>query len=374
MRFPFRQSPLRPAPHRWLYAAAALALLLTGLRGTGQIRVAPSFASRIAQLSEPGGSFDTDNLISNEKSYLHVLPALRQSGVIGGAYVGVGPDQNFSYIARIRPAIAFIVDVRRDNLLLHLLFKALFAEAGTRVEYLSLLFGRAPPPQPADWTGAPAAKLAAYVDAAPPLASTTALDARLDARVASFCVPLSREDAATIRRFHHRFIDAGLRLKFESAGRPPRSYYPTYGQLLLETDRQGHQGNYLAAEDDYAFVRELQHRDLVIPVVGNLGGTTALAAVARLMRERGDRLSAFYTSNVEFYLFEEGTFPRFVENLARLPRASHAVVIRSVFGGFAPIDAAPGYYSASLVQPVDDLVSGFATGRYRFYSSLTTAR
>ena len=81
----------------------------------------------MAQLSERGGYFDTDNLISNEKSYLHVIPALRDGGVTGGAYIGVGPDQNFSYIAQVRPAIAFIVDIRRDNLLLHLLFKALFS-------------------------------------------------------------------------------------------------------------------------------------------------------------------------------------------------------------------------------------------------------
>ncbi|HWF85834.1 MAG TPA: hypothetical protein VG222_13340, partial [Vicinamibacterales bacterium] len=254
------------------------------------------------------------------------------------------------------------------------LFKALFAEAGTRIEYLCLLFGRAPPPRPAEWRSASIARLAAYVDQLPAAASTTALERRIDARIATFGVPLSRDDAATIRRFHRRFIDAGMQLKFESAGRPPRSYYPTYRDLLFETDRQGHQWNYLAAEDDYAFVRSLQQRDLVIPVVGNLSGPTALAAIARLMRERGDQLSAFYTSNVEFYLFADGTFPRFIENVAGLPRARHAVVIRSVFGGFAPIDAAPGYYSASLVQPVGDLVSGFASGRYRFYASLTSAR
>jgi hypothetical protein len=360
---------------RWLGAAAALSLLFAGARRAEQQRgPSTTFAARIAELSEPGGAFDTDNLISNEKSYLHVIPALRQAGVAGGAYIGVGPDQNFSYIARVRPAIAFIVDVRRDNLLLHLLFKALFAEAGTRIEYLSLLFGRAPPPHPAEWTDAPVARLIAYVDGLTAAGSTTALDERVDARIATFGVPLSPEDGATIRRFHHRFIDAGLRLKFESAGRPPRSYYPSYRDLLLETDREGRLGNYLAAEQDYAFVRDLQARDLVIPVVGDLGGSIALAAIARLMQQRGDRLSAFYTSNVEFYLFGDGTFPRFVANLARLPRASHAVVIRSVFGGFAPADAAPGYYSASLVQPIDDLVSGFASGRYRFYSSLTSPR
>src|SRR5690349_13702041 len=149
----------------------ALAALLSTLvvLSAGQPAAPPRtiFADRIARLSERGGYFDTDNLISNERSYLQVLPALKSAGVSGGVYIGVGPDQNFSYIARIRPSIAFIVDIRRDNLLLHLLFKALFAEAPTRVEYLSLLFGRAPPPHPEQWKGAAVERLVSYVESTP---------------------------------------------------------------------------------------------------------------------------------------------------------------------------------------------------------------
>ena len=57
---------------------------------------------------------------------------LRERGISGGVYIGVGPDQNFSYIAHVRPSVAVIVDIRRDNLLLHLLFKALFESAPSR--------------------------------------------------------------------------------------------------------------------------------------------------------------------------------------------------------------------------------------------------
>ena len=59
----------------------------------------PDFARLVAELSEPGGYFDSDNLVTNETSYLHVVGALKRNGVRGGAYIGVGPDQNFSYIA-----------------------------------------------------------------------------------------------------------------------------------------------------------------------------------------------------------------------------------------------------------------------------------
>ena len=125
----------------------ALLLTLTWELAGGGSRTAAqsSFSAQVAALSEPAGYFDTDNLISNERSYLDVVPDLKKRGVKGGAYVGVGPDQNFSYIAAVRPEVVFIVDVRRDNLLLHLLFKALFAASRTRVEYLALLTGRPPP-------------------------------------------------------------------------------------------------------------------------------------------------------------------------------------------------------------------------------------
>src|SRR3954453_7416209 len=112
------------------FAVAALAAILVA--GAAAQRPAPaSFAQQVRELSEPGGSFDTDNLISNERSYLHVIPALKGAGAAGGAYVGVGPDQNFSYIAAARPSVAYIIDVRRDNLLLQLLFKALFEISDT---------------------------------------------------------------------------------------------------------------------------------------------------------------------------------------------------------------------------------------------------
>src|SRR3954453_15325164 len=103
--------PSRRHTHRVLPALLAAVLLVLGAAPVGQLQTPTSFASRIAALSEPGGNFDTDNLISNEKSYLHVVPALRDAGLSGGTYIGVGPDQNFSYIAQVRPSIAFIIDL-----------------------------------------------------------------------------------------------------------------------------------------------------------------------------------------------------------------------------------------------------------------------
>ena len=364
--------PARGA-HRALFAVAVLALLLPGASRVGHVQAPATFAARVAQLSERGGFFDTDNLISNERSYLHVMPALRESGLSGGAYIGVGPDQNFSYIAQVRPAIAFIVDLRRDNVLLHLFFKALFSMSDTRADYLSLMFGRPIPTPLEEWRNASLDKLIAHVESSQ-LSDTavTALLARVDDKIKTFGVPLSDSDLTTINRFHRRFISAGLPLKFQTTGRAPQSYYPTYRELLLETDRQGRRGNFLASEDDFQFVRSLERRDLVIPVVGDLAGSSALVEIGRLMTSRGDRLSAFYASNVEFYLFADGKFPLFVENLKQLPHTSRSLIIRSVFGGLG--QSVPGYYSSSLVQAVDQLVQGYASGNFRAYYELAAAR
>jgi hypothetical protein len=313
----------------------------------------PSFAGRIASLSEPGGYFDTDNLISNERSYLHVLPVLARADVRGGAYVGVGPDQNFSYIAAIRPDIAVIVDIRRDNLLLHLLFKALFELADTRVTYLAMLTGRQQPADIESWRTRDIGSIVNYIDQAPAddprLAELTRV---VLSRIRSFGVPLSAGDVATISRFHDRFIAAGLSLQFNTLGRVPQWHYPTLRDLVLADDGAGRQANYLASESAFQFVKALEERDLVIPVVGDLGGATALDAIARFLRSENHPLSAFYVSNVEFYLHRDGGYLQFVDNLRRFARADHAVLIRSIFGqGGSVSQAAPIEVSVGIQSP-----------------------
>jgi hypothetical protein len=347
--------------------AGLLAVALSHHTDWAGAEVAQSpFARTVGELSEPGGYFDTDNLISNERSYLSVLSALDRAGVRGGAYIGVGPDQNFSYIAHIQPAVAFIVDIRRDNLLLHLLFKALFAESATRIEYLAALLGRTAPADTSAWRAASIADITASVDKSQPLGATAAADlrTRLDAQVARTGVPLSAEERTTIGRFHLAFMRDGLDLQFTSTGRAPQSYYPTYRDLLLETDAEGRQRNFLASEAAYQFVRTLQERDLVIPVTGDLSGRHALGAVARFLAARRERVSALYASNVEFYLSRSGTHARFLGNLRALPRLEQAVIIRSRFGGGG---------STSEIQPIRDLVDGGPIGRAPFRRSVAPA-
>ena len=137
---------------------------------------------------------------------------------------------------------------------------------------------------------------------------------------------MAPQDLDTIDRFHRTFIDAGLSLKFQTFGRAPQSYYPTYRELLFETDREGQRANFLVNEDDYQFVRGLQQRDLIIPVVGNIAGPSALAAIGRAVRQHGEAVTVFYVSNVELYLFRDGQFQHYADTLSALPRNSRSVL------------------------------------------------
>lgn len=327
------------------------------------------FAQLVERVSEPSGYFDTDNLISNESSYLHVMGKMRKMNLTGGAYVGVGPDQNFSYIAQVRPRIAFIVDVRRDNQLQHLFFKALFALANNRAEYLCLLFGKPVVMDAGKWN---ITQIVEYLD------KTSADRKRFDAsrtqivaKIKSYGLKLDDKDFATIGRMHEEFFTAGLDLKFTSHNRSPRSYYPSYRDLLLEKDLTGKQCNYLVTEDDFQFVRALENRNLLIPTVGNFAGDKAFVEVGKILKERGEKVTAFYTSNVEYYLMGDTSFDRYAENVRRLPIDPRGVLIRSVFGGgygIRSVQNVPGYYSVQLLQPLES----FVKGKFESYRDLIT--
>ena len=114
----------------------------------------------VTDLSERGGVFQQE-VMSNEDSAQFVIPALKERIRRGGVYIGVGPEQNFTYIAAIQPALAFVVDIRRDNLLEHLLYKALFELSADRADFIARLFSR-PRPAGLDAVAGPTALFDAY--------------------------------------------------------------------------------------------------------------------------------------------------------------------------------------------------------------------
>jgi hypothetical protein len=338
-----------------------------------------SFGMLVERLSEKAGYFGSDNLVSNELSYQHVLGKMARMNLTGGAYLGVGPDQNFTYIAQIKPRIAFMIDIRRDCLLQHLLFKSVFLMARNRVEFLSLLFGRPLPRDFKKWTNRSITELTDYVDRTPAddkLIERTRAEIRR--KLATFGVPLSERDIETLDEIYRMFYQSGLEVRYTIRDRPTGRFFPAYRELLLERDLDGKQRNYLAIEEDFQFLKGMQERDLIIPVTGDLSGPKAIHAIGEYLREINERVSAFYDSNVEFYLVRNGSFDRFVDNLRALPIDERSVLIRSYFNYAYYTSQHPqtidNYFSVQLLQTIDSLIRDQNSGGYETYYDLVTRR
>lgn len=323
------QAP-RPAP--WQYAASAGAFDAIPARLSDA-----EFWALSERMSEPDGHFRSDNLLSNELYYPEILDELVKRVPAGGVYLGVGPEQNFSYMAAVRPRMAFITDVRRGNLQLHLLYKALFELSADRAEFVSRLFTK---PRPA---GLGADSSAIDIMNAYWVADTSSRDV-FDANVravqkhltSTHSLPLPQQDLDAIADIYMAFYWHGPSITYSStsnSGFGRGGSMANYHQLMVATDAQGVFRSYLATEDAFAFVKQLESRNLVVPVVGDFGGPRALRAVGDFIRGTDATVSMFYLSNVEQYLRQAGTHPAFCANVASMPLSPASTYVRSQSGG-----------------------------------------
>ena len=325
------------------------------------------FAALVDALSEPEGYFDTDNFITNETSYLHVIDRLADRVAPGGVYFGVGPGQNFSYIVHTDPSLAIVADIRRQNLLQHLVFKVLIERAGGRLDYLCTLLARdcRDLPATADFPDLLAGVRLAPFDRA--LLDRTIAGVR-QTLTGEYGMNLSALDLERIEYVQTSFAGAGLALRFSTLGRPSPGY-PTFGEILLERDLGGQYRSYLSTDALFAELQEFQRENRLIPVVGDFAGTQSLPAVAGFLREQSLEVSVFYASNVEFYLFDSPEWDQYLENLRQFPFDDDAVFVRSYFPTGFPMHPqnVPGHRPTSLVQSVRGFLEDAAARRHVSY-------
>ncbi len=338
---------------------------------------ASEFSRLIRTFSEEEGYFRSDNFASNETSYLQVTGKLQELGVSGGAYIGVGPEQNFTYIARIRPRIAFIVDIRRQAVIQHLLYKAIFHRAENRTQFLADLLCR-PPARDAPSATSSLSDLVDFFCRATPSNEAFASNlARVKKTIQEeFHFPLNELDQKRLEYVYSAFRDNGLYISFQFGGRGWGGYggFPTLGQIMLQTDLEGRFGNFLASDEDYRFVRRMQEENRIIPIVGDFAGSKALASVGSYLKARGYKVSAFYTSNVEQYLFQNGVFGEFVANVRRLPIDANSVFIRAVARMRQAAHPAyqPGHRTATILEKMTVFLKDQEAGLYPSYWDLVT--
>ena len=182
--------------------------------------------------------------------------------------------------------------------------------------------------------------------------------------------PLSEDDWDQLEAIYFSFFWEGPQLRYTASiggtGRGVNGFtnrFPSYEDLIIQTDFDGKPRSYLASEENYRIVKALEDKNLIVPVVGNFAGNKALRAIGRYARERGAAVTAFYVSNVEQYLFQDNLFDAFAKNVASLPTNARSSFIRSVserFGYSGTKTWSDG--RATALYPIQAFVRDFELG------------
>ena len=286
--------------------------------------------------SEEDGVFRSDNLLSNETTFQWIIPGILKTARQGRVYLGVGPEQNFTYMAALRPTMAFIIDIRHGNLDVHLLYKALFELSKDRAEFVSRLFSRKRP------DGLTAQSSVAEIFTAVQAAETSEaiyndnLQAVEGYLTDTHHFPLSSGDRDGIAWALGNYYRFGPSISYNSslsASAPPPivgaptigprggNAFTTYTSLMLSDDGQGLNRGFLATEENFAFLKDLEARNMVVPIVGDFGGPKAIRAVGAYLKSVDALVSAFY-------LVERRAVPGSRRNVADLLRKRRHVAAR----------------------------------------------
>jgi len=360
------------------FVSLTLALVLSAAPGRAYVAARAELPTHLSDqefwrliddFSEPGGYFRSDNLVSNEDTLQFVLPTLTKIVKPGGVYLGVGPDQNFTYIAALEPHIAFITDIRRGNLQQHLMYKAVFELSADRAEFLSRLFSRKRP------AGLDAASTAEELfDAFGKVEPNRALydenlQAIRDVLVKKHGFKLTADDLSGIEYVFQNFFGAGPGLAYAQGSFQGRGMmrYPTYADLQVATDGAGQNRAYLGSEASFRALKTFEERNLLVPIVGNFAGPKALRAVGAYLKAHEASVSVFYLSNVEQYLFGDGIWADFVHNVEALPLDESSTFVRSCFNGCSSAYASR---AVMLLDSMPGLLKDFRDGKIRAYSDV----
>lgn len=218
--------------------------------------------------------------VSNEYRHDLWFPYVRG---LGGAYVGVASDQNYTLMAVARSEVGYLLDLDRQVVRLHRVYMALIAASPD-----------------------PDAFLARFAEAA-----RRDTEAVLQAGLSD----MSARDRAEA-------------LQFVADNRAALREYLT----AVKATRRGEQGvTWLADPELYRYIRGMVAGGRLRALNGNLAGKTAMATIAASARELGLTINLLYLSNAEEYLFYT---PGFVANVRALPGGPDSVVLRTIHDRF----------------------------------------
>ena len=317
----------------------------------------------INDLAEPGGYFRIpDNFTSNEIEVGWIFSRLQETKVNGGVYLGVGPEQNLSYIASIRPKMAVLFDIRRQAMVQHQIFKAIFELSPDRADFIQMTFAK-PRPAKLDST----TEIRAMWDAYWYVPTDTAMARKNYTRIVEHLTKthgfaFNEYEMQMMKNVYDAFIAYGPVITTnggQNGGRQPAN---TFADMTgYSYDAAGMPRSFLSSEDNYRYVRNLHLNNLILTVTGDFGGPKAIRAVADYLKARGGVVSAFYVSNVEQYLFMDGKANAFYANVATLPIDDKSVFIRPY--SMRNFNRDGGYGTTNSLCPIGGFLRAVSAGR-----------
>ena len=182
---------------------------------------------------------------------------------------------------------------------------------------------------------------------------------------------LTAQDLSNIEYVYRVFMDSGPDLDYQAGGFGGGAS-PTYMDLMTMTDGQGKNRSYLGTEEAYRTMRDMEMKNLIVPLVGDFGGPKAIRTVAQYLKDHDATVSAFYLSNVEQYLFQEDGWAGFYGNVAALPIDASSQFIRTANQGNIRVQSrgGPGMRFVTLLSPISDVLKAFRDGQVRVYSDV----
>ena len=332
--------------------------------------------------SDDCGSFRSENYLSNEISFQNVVAPLKAATKPGGVYMGVGPEQNFTYIAALQPKMAFIVDVRCGNMREHMLYKAMFELTDNRADFLSRLFSRKRPAGLTDKSTTDE-MFAAYANVPADQASfeKNVMDIE-NLLVKTHKFGLSADDLDGIDTIYRVFYSYGPGINYSATpyggggggGFGGGNNMPNYQDLMTATNQQGKNVagtnvSFLGSEETFKIIRDMEKKNLIVPLVDNFAGPKAIRSVGKYLKDHDAIVSAFYTSNVEQYLFQDGIYDKFYDNVKTLPLDASSTFLRSGRpnggggGGF-------GGGLVSMLSSIQDVLKAYDTGKLHTWNDV----
>ncbi len=321
------------------------------------------FSRMVVEMSEPGGYFPSDNWVTNEICYLEVLQPIKQHNISGGVYIGVAAAQNFSYIAKIKPQMAFFCDIRHLNRMQHLSFKILFELADNRIDFFSLLFSKPIDPDARPGKDIKIDELVYYFFERPsdPVLRDNTIGRIVEILETKYKFTLDERDKSEIREVMDAFYRYHLNIRYSINA---RMRFPTFAEVLTARDLEGNMSCAFNSNEDYEFIRDLQMKNRIIPVTGDVSKQHALRSIGDFIRQHGLTLSAYYVSNFEEYVIKRyRDWEGWIANVRNIPIDDKSVIIRWTHElGL--------YYQDTRLQFIKKFLELDEAGEYNYYTDL----